>query len=422
MRRYISLIALVLWIPPLFAQTVEFGGEIRLAGPVEGMEFSRNPHGNLVIGPGGALQLAYSSPSPAGEEPSGIIHHLEYRDGGIPVFSRVNAESPGGRHPSIAVTADGTVHIAWQDSRHTTAAGNWIDNLEIYYSYKPEDGDFSGNEIRLTHTSAGHAGDNGFAPQIAVDREDRVHVTWIDFNLNGNNANVYLRSSGPGGEFEPVEGIDSFRLTQHDGANDFSSAWLPAIAFGGNRHYIVWGFLAGTAGMFELRGMFAGDAEAETISESGGRLLDPHRLAADARGTMGLVYPILNEDLTFGIEFRHRPAGGVWGPPLRVDSGERAASQPDAALDPNGFAWAVWTEDAGGVFEVMLAQIDTAGLEVLSRQVVSAPDADARTPVIAADPSNGRKTISWIDRRDPEGQAIYTVRERLANIEDWTMH
>lgn len=148
-----------------------------------------------------------------------------------------------------------TVHAVWQDYRHTTALGKWIDNIEIYYDRKPADGAFMDADIRVSHTGADHAGDNGYVPRAAVDSRDRIHIVWYDFTANGSRADIYWRASDEQGLFPDHAGIEQFKITSFESGDTFDSYWLPDLAvLPDDSLYVVWGFLRGFTGIFQLQG------------------------------------------------------------------------------------------------------------------------------------------------------------------------
>jgi predicted metalloendopeptidase len=74
--------------------------------------------------------------------------------------------------------------VAWHDYRHATAAGNWMDNTEIYADRRPAGGAFSALDLRLTATAAGGLGDKASRRNSPPTR-CRIHLAWYDFHYYG---------------------------------------------------------------------------------------------------------------------------------------------------------------------------------------------------------------------------------------------
>ena len=70
-------------------------------------------------------------------------------------------------NPSLAIDAQGNVHVVWEDYR----SGDW----EIYYKKLDNNGNTLINDTRLTFA----IGDSVY-PSLGIDSQGNVHVTWID--------------------------------------------------------------------------------------------------------------------------------------------------------------------------------------------------------------------------------------------------
>ena len=101
-----------------------------------------------------------------------------------------------GTAPSVAVTADGTVHLAW---------GEWANgtNAEVRYARSLDGGATWSTPINMNDDSTGHQ----FFPSIVADGND-VHAAWFDGRLNPAGSTItdlqvfYNRSIDAGASFE----------------------------------------------------------------------------------------------------------------------------------------------------------------------------------------------------------------------------
>ncbi len=413
------LLILLLTISP-FVRAVDFDAAILITQHFEEISFARNPQNAIQITDDGTVHLVYTIADTSVPVPNTSIYYQSIQNGLINGPVRINSSGTNANHPAMKIGEDGIVHVVWQDSRHSTPSGNWVDNIEIYYDRKSPEGDFLDNDNRITKTQANHLGDNGFAPQLEITDNGIIHIVWYDFHTNGNNADVYLRSSDSEGDFPAVEGIDEFRITNIETGDNFLSHWLPTISGFADGLYVLWGFQEGFTTIFEMQGMEitgSNQKDIETIGK-GGKLLDPLRLASDHQGNIGCVYGNIVENQSV-IEFRYRTETTDWSKPLRVNSGFNHATQPHLAFDLDGNAHAVWQEDIGGVFEIRYAEIDPVTMSIITQQKFSNEESDRRTPVIGINPQTSRIHIAWIDHWPLEGRAVYLMQETVTSILEW---
>lgn len=411
------------------AHTADFEEARDITRQSEEIEFARNTQGTCAIDSLGRLHIVYAAPDESTDPPQDRVwYQMVPPDGSPELRVRVDdGRRGGGRHPELAIDGDDGIQVVWQDFRHSTAAGNGFDNIEIYYDRKPRDGSFASEDIRITHTQAGHLGDSGYMPMVATGTDGRVHIAWHDFTINGNNADVYFRSSNDAGEFPSHVGIEEYRITDAVSGDGFASNWMPSLGIlDDGSVYVVWGFLTGWQGAFDLQGRIidaAGTQGNVEVFGEGGFFLDPPRLDYDQSGNLGLVYTA-RMDGQSQVRFQYRPVGGPWSEPLLVSSGDIDAEQPDVALDSIGAAHLVWQEDLGGEYEVHFASLDPVNGALDARQVLSTPETDARTPVIAVHPNTDRIHVVWIERsfENENERAIVLRSERLTRIHEWVQH
>lgn len=417
----ISLIGLQVWGQELGEEIVVFASESPL-------EFSRNTKGAIGVDSTGLVHLVYGIPNESSNPPDNQIWYQQLKENNVSPPIRVdNGVWGGGRHASLAIDTHDAIHAVWQDYRHTTAIGQYFDNLEIYYDTKTTNGEFSGTDIRLTTTNAGHRGDNGYVPNISAGRDNRLHVVWYDFTINGNNADVYLINSGDSGRFPSQEGIESYRITSSDPTTEnYTSNWLPDLAsFPDGSLYTVWGFLRGWQGAFEMQGTSISKdgltTIQETIAPAGGNFTDPPRLVSDEAGNLALVYTEYVND-THRIDLHYKPFQEPWQGPVIVNDGFLDASQPcPVFLSPNEL-FVVWQENLGGINQIVLGKIDPQTMHVVERSVVSDIERDAKTPTISAHPHAGRIAVAWIGREWEGEYSIVLRQSSRTRVDNWILY
>ncbi len=410
------------------AKALEFDEEIVVFTSESAIEFARNTRGSIGVDSKGHTHIVYGIPDESSNPPRNQIFYQVIEDHKASFPVRVDSGSlGGGRHPSLVIDANDLLHVVWQDYRHTTSAGNYIDNVEIYYDQKSVNGSFSSSDIRLTTTNAGHQGDNGYVPQIVVGPDNRLCVTWYDFTRNGNNADIYLISSDENGVFPDQEGIESFRITSvEQNPDNYTSNWLPDLAaLPDGLISVIWGFLRGWQGAFQLQGLTASAngilSPVESIADKGGRFNDPARLISDSEGNLMVVYPEYVDGM-YRINLHYKPLGEEWRGPLVVNDGTLSASQPCAAYLSPSEVIVVWQEDLGGIHQIAMAHVNPQMMEIGHRAVLSQMNQDARTPSISSHPMNGKTAVAWIEHGWDGMYAIKVRSTDETDIDHWLLY
>ncbi len=419
-----TLLAFVTLSLCLFAHAVEFEDAKVLVETDQPIELARNPRGAIVVDSSGTAHVVYFKIDNASVADNQILYVSSNGGEGRGPVRVDSSDASGGRHPFMAIGPNDEVFTVWQDNRHTTAAGNFFDNIEIYLDHKPAGGSFSDADIRLSNTNSGHAGDNGFTPTVAVGDDGVVHVVWYDFARDGELSFVYSRSS-VGGEFDDASGIEPFRITGADMGGADVSHWMPDIvALPNGAAYVAWGMIDGFQGYFELQGRrINGDGSLSSIEPAaaeGATFFDPPRLAAGANGAVYLAYSNQVDGLSH-VFVQRRSSGGVWSDPIAIDDGAFAASQI-SVVESGGSLYAVWQEDLGGVFQIMVGVIDVTTFDLRERMVLSDDLADARTPSIAVNPSGDSLSVVWLERDDDGTRRLMLKRKSNTTIPHWGLY
>ncbi|MDP8243030.1 MAG: hypothetical protein P9L94_03035 [Candidatus Hinthialibacter antarcticus] len=408
----------------LTVTAVEFDTPLTLVESTKALEFARNPRGALGVDQQGRVHLTYSLPD--GDMPGDQIMYVSFLQEQIETPVRVDNETFGGKHPFMVVAPGGDVTVIWQDYRNATAAGNFIDNIEIYLDRMPLDGSFSDSDVRISNTSAGHSGDNGYTPTISISPNAITYAAWYDFSLDGNNSNIYVRSNS-NGEFSDVGGIEPFRITGEDLGGDLTSHWMPDVAGMLDGAYVVWGVQDNFQSYLRLQGrMVNADGslgEVEAITEDASTFFDPPRIIANEQGEIFLAFSQRVDGLSH-VYLMKRSTSGAWSDAAMIDDGSLSASQL-SVVNAGDQLYAVWQEDLGGIFQVVFAVVDPNTFEVSERIYLSGDFDDARTPTIGVQPMAsgfGQISVVWIER-DDEGNRSIVLRQKVGSVVDnWDLH
>jgi hypothetical protein len=407
---------------------VEFDDPIILSSSDQSLSFCQTTSKILAVDSMGQAHVTYFINDDVSSPLQNQILYVSINNGISTEPIRVDSgEQGGGKHPSLAIDQNDTIHVVWSDYRHTTSTGRYMDNTEIYYDRKTIGSSFLDDDIRITETHADHLGDNGYVPKLAVGDNNQIHIVWYDFTENGNNAQVYYRKSDLEGNFQLIAGIDEFKITSiQSDPDDQASHWFPDLCrFPMNSLYVVWGYLDGWQGGFQLQGIkIQSDGqlgEIETIAENRSSFSDPPRLESDQEGNLGLVAVERSDGLNH-IRFHYKPVGQNWLDSVQIDEGLYSSEQPSIAFDLSGIAHLVWQEDLGGVYQVVYASYDPVTAIVSNRTILSSSIEDARTPSIAVDLVRNEIHAAWLDRGFEGIRSILYRRQKSVNIVNWQIH
>ena len=197
----------------------------------DAVEVSAGVNGTFKIAPSvcapapGTVHVAYSSPD--GLE--GRIFLATSSDGGG-TFSSVRVDDATGSlrtNPDLAVGADGSIHVVWQDDRNGDS--------DVYFSKSIDDGLTFSADVRV-NDDAGAT--NQDLPSIAVGAGGNIYVVWRDWR-NGNSDIFFSKSTDGGSTFGdgilndndvevddyPFSAMHDYPVVAVDGAENISVAW-----------------------------------------------------------------------------------------------------------------------------------------------------------------------------------------------------
>ncbi|MHA1551492.1 MAG: hypothetical protein ACTSQC_06070 [Candidatus Heimdallarchaeaceae archaeon] len=142
----------------------------------------------------------------------------------------VSTESTGYSYfPSLAVDAEGNVHIAWRDNTDYAGAGT---DLDIFYRrWDAFTTSWTTTEVVSTESTA-----NSYIPSLAVDVEGNVHIAWHDYTDYagaGTDLDIFYRRWEPSSNFWTTIEVVS---TESTGESYITSL---AVDVAGNVH-IAW--------------------------------------------------------------------------------------------------------------------------------------------------------------------------------------
>ncbi len=250
-----------------------------------------------------------------------------------------------------------------------------------------------------TPASLSSAGQNAFAPQVAVDADGDAVFTW--FRSDGTNDRIQARARSAAGVLSPVQTLSAagrnatdpqvavdadgdavFTWERHDGANFRLQAQARSAA----------GVLS----------------PVQTLSGVGQHATDP-QVAVDADGDA--VFTWLLADATGDrIQARARSAAGVLSAVQTLSSSGQDALAPQVAVDPDGDAVLAWQRFDGSRYRVQALGRSAAGA-LSPVQTLSGVGQHAIDAQVAVDP-DGDAVLAW--RRTNGTNYLVQARARSA--------
>ncbi|CAN5258001.1 hypothetical protein BH09SUM1_BH09SUM1_24900 [soil metagenome] len=299
--------------------------------------------------------------------------------------SFASATRLGGRHPSLIVKGDDSIFVTWHDHRHGSSPAAYNDNTEIYADQKSKTGSFSATDIRLTTSSSGNGGDNGYVPQPVLDANGRIIIAWYDFNANASTADIYLKTSDTAGAFNLADTMPQMRmtnLTDRSGAPSFS---FPAITVTGDgaRH------LAWTSGSITGGALYCGDAAIGAtfvtptqLSTVAGDAFDPPHIAAAPDGTLWVLNADENGGANEKLTLRKRAAASsTFNAPIIIDPQTARQYGGAMAIGADGFIHLAWVDERAGA-QVFYAKFNPANSQLSDEMAITSSGIWARPSIV----------------------------------------
>jgi hypothetical protein len=263
------------------------------------------------------------------------IFYKRSTNGGVNWSSikRLTWNAGGSLYPTIAVDSSKNVHVVW----HDYTAGN----VEIFYKRSTDAGVTWGAIKRLTWNSG-----ESFAPRIAIDSSNNIHVVWFDFTP-GNAEIFYKRSTDVGKTWSSVK-----RLTWTSAeSRDSAVAVDPS-----NNIHVVW--YDGTSGNYEIY---------HKRSTNGG---------VNWSGTKRLTWK----------------SGGSFSPAI--------------AMDSNNNGHVVWYDFSPGNYEIYYKKSTDVGVTWSGVKRLTWTSGESRYTAVSLDSSNNIHVV-WSDRTSGNWEIFY---------------
>ncbi|MBN1139010.1 MAG: carboxypeptidase regulatory-like domain-containing protein [Anaerolineae bacterium] len=307
--------------------------------------------------------------------------------------------------PSIAVDGVGNTYLIW------TEGGAGLSG-DVFFAYRPAGGSWRASEIVNDAPSAAWR----FSVDIAVDEVGNAYAVWVDAR-EGHGSDIYFAT-------HPANGTWGTNVKVNDNsAVSYIYQYFPTIAVDeiGNA-YAVWTDNR-NGGWGDMRNGEWGDiysadrpvggnwASNTKLSDDGMISQFGPTIAVDGAGN---VYAVWTDERSGDrdIYFAYEPAGGDWQADAKVNDDTSSAWQSAAtiAVDVSGNAYAIWTDERNGNYDVYFAYRPAGGIWGANVKVNDDSGTASQTsPSIAVD-GEGNAYAVWVDARSDNGDIYFAYR------------
>ncbi|MCK4445009.1 MAG: exo-alpha-sialidase, partial [Thermoplasmata archaeon] len=337
---------------------------------------------------------------------------------------KINDDTSPAKQGHMDVTTDsaGDVHAVWMDWRNDADGASvpgggvdGMDNVTVYYSNSMDDGRSWSPNLMLSNNSTGYY---DWIPHIAVDVNDSIHVVWESSRgLVGTRYILYSRSEDCGNSFSNPRRIDK----------STGSSQNPSIAIDENGVlYVVWE---------DNRNATTGKDVWFAQSTDGGSTFEGHkrvnndqspvpqgwpRISAQ-NGIIGVVWydEFTLRNISFSASFDEGDSF-TNATTVNDDTSPMPRDCPSLWINESGYISVAWMTKRNGNEDIYFASSTDGGQSFSTNQRVN-DDAGTefqRIVDIAMD-SNGYVYLVWMDSRERGDFDIYFTRAppEIADLE-----
>ena len=294
--------------------------------------------------------------------------------------------------PAVAVTANGTILLAWQDSRRGTF------DYDIFFTKSYDGGNSFARNVKVDDSINGNLSEISWQerPSIAVTLGGAIYIAWTDDRTG------HVRARGA----FSADGGETFSPSQELVLSGSSSAQTGAV-LASNGNFIFAAFLDNISGA--PHPYFC-------VSSNGGRsFTNPTKLDNTTSGVVSprgvSIAPLPDGGIVAAWEDARNggldiygsiaSAGGIVSVSnFRVDDDSTGAYQDDAsvAADQLGNIFVTWEDERNAKFAIRFAYLKAGSVQFSPSVEVATPTSDdmqRRPSIVATEP--GQVYVSWQD-------------------------
>jgi hypothetical protein len=324
---------------------------------------------------------------------------------GAHVWSRaevVSSESSKGSYrASLAVDANGTIHVAWKDN---TNYGNSGRDWDIFYKKKTKGGNWTNTEVVSTESTG-----TSQCLWLAVDANGTVHIAWKDntnYSNSGRDWDIFYKKKTKGGNWTKMEVVST---------ESTNTSGCPCLAVESNGTvHVVWSDGSNYSGsgsdydIFYKKKTKGGNwTTTEVVSTESNDDCHEPSLAVDDYGTVHVFWEersdFRNSGNDYDIFYKKKTKGGNWTTTEVVSTESTGNSLiPCSAVDNNGTIHVAWVDNtdymgSGADHDIFYKKKPQYG-NWTTTEVVSVESTSIRCnwPSLIVD-TNGTVHVAWND-------------------------
>jgi hypothetical protein len=271
--------------------------------------------------------------------------------------------------PQVAIAETGESIAVWEKP---AGDGSW----RVQAAVRPASGSFS------APVDLSVAGEDGFDPQVAMDRAGAAVAVWQSDNNRGVVVQAAARPAG--GSFSaPVDVSTEGRAFNPQVAIDEAGAAVAVWEIESDRGVVV------QAAVRPAGGSFSAPVD---VAVAGPNLFAAPQVAINRAGDAVAVWADSSGGNSI-VRAAVRPAGGSFSAPVSVSEPGESALEPQVALDQAGDAVVVW-RGLSATRWIVRAAVRAAGGAFSAPVDVSPTDQDSQGPQVAMDQA-GDAVVAW---------------------------
>lgn len=242
---------------------------------------------------------------------------------------------------SIDVEPDGTVHVSWSESNDYSNLGG---SMDIYYKKNPPGTTWLDNPTELVSSESTEASSR---PTMAVDSQGTVHIAWQD-GYTIYHPNICYKN-------KPKDG--SWTTTQIVSMESNKDSLYPSLAIDSNYNvHVAWEDESNYAGcgndqdiFYKKRTNDGSWTSTEVVSTESNEDSILPSLDVEPDGTVHIAWKDESEyneaDVVAEIFYKHKPNFGSWNPTEVVSTDTDSPSwDPSLGVSNNGTVHVVWQD------------------------------------------------------------------------------